>query len=50
MRPAAAVNKDIRALWTDPRVVLTNEQRARYEHLLIEWIAATRTTQIAIAA
>ncbi|MVO84120.1 hypothetical protein GPA10_04880 [Streptomyces sp. p1417] len=50
VRPAAAVNEDIRALWTDPRVGLTHEERARYEHLLIEWIAAERAAQIVIAA
>ncbi|KUF18478.1 hypothetical protein [Streptomyces silvensis] len=50
VRPAAAVNEDIRALWTDPRIGLTHEQRARYEHLLIEWITATRAAQIVIAA
>ncbi|MVO87944.1 hypothetical protein GPA10_25090 [Streptomyces sp. p1417] len=50
VRPAAAVNEDIRALWTDPRIGLTHEQRARYEHLLVEWITATRAAQIVIAA
>ncbi|MVO84207.1 hypothetical protein GPA10_05320 [Streptomyces sp. p1417] len=52
VRPAAAVNEDIRALWhtRDPRIGLTHEQRARYEHLLVEWIAATRAAQIVIAA
>ncbi|MEV0441788.1 hypothetical protein AB0I84_24470 [Streptomyces spectabilis] len=44
VRPAAAVNEDIRNLWAghggDPRVRLTAAQRARYERLLREWAAA----------
>ncbi|WP_079085939.1 hypothetical protein [Streptomyces silvensis] len=52
VRPAAAVNEDIRALWLlhNPRVGLTHEQRIRYEHLLVEWITATRAAQVVIAA
>ncbi|MFH8792181.1 hypothetical protein [Streptomyces sp. NPDC017941] len=51
VRPAAAVNEDIRALWLlhDSRVGLTPDQRARYELLLVEWITATQA-DIAIAA
>lgn len=51
VRPAAAVNQDIRALWHrhDPRIRLAPAQRARYERLLVEWTAA-RGTQIAYAA
>ncbi|HEY9353711.1 MAG TPA: hypothetical protein VIP28_10685 [Nocardioides sp.] len=41
-RPAAAVNEDIRTLWRDPSVRLTNEERARLERLYEEWAAAVR--------
>ncbi|MEL3944890.1 hypothetical protein [Streptomyces sp. LNU-CPARS28] len=52
VRPAAAVNEDIRALWHrhDPRIRLAPAQRALYERLLVEWTAAVRAAQIAIAA
>ncbi|MGW4670061.1 hypothetical protein [Streptomyces sp. NPDC004324] len=40
-RPAAVVNEDIRALarksWGRP---MTSEERARYEVLVVEWVAA----------
>lgn len=42
VRPAAVVNEDIRALWADPRVRLTDEGRAAYERLCAEWAAAVR--------
>lgn len=42
LRPAAVVNEDIRALWADPRVRLTDEGRAAYERLCAEWAAAVR--------
>ncbi|MEU2562825.1 hypothetical protein ABZ626_26300 [Streptomyces longispororuber] len=42
VRPAATVNEDIRALWHDPRVGLTGDQRAPYERLLTEWATAIR--------
>lgn len=40
VRSAAAVNEDIRALWRDPRVPLTDELRARRDALYVEWVAA----------
>lgn len=39
-RPAAVVNAEIRALWSDPRVPLTDELRARRDALYVEWVAA----------
>lgn len=41
-RPAAVVNEDIRTLWRDVRVRLTDEERARLERLYEEWVAAVR--------
>lgn len=40
VRSAAAVNAEIRALWVDPRVPLTDELRARRDALYVEWVAA----------
>jgi hypothetical protein len=40
VRSAAAVNAEIRRLWTDPRVPLTDELRARRDALYVEWVAA----------
>lgn len=40
VRSAAVVNEEIRALWSDPRVPLTDEQRARRDALYVEWVAA----------
>jgi hypothetical protein len=40
VRSAAAVNAEIRELWTDPRVPLTDELRARRDALYVEWVAA----------
>jgi hypothetical protein len=34
------VNAEIRRLWTDPRVPLTDELRARRDELYVEWVAA----------
>jgi len=48
-RPAAAVNQDIRALWSDPRVRLTAEGSARYERLVTEWAAAVRAEVVEAA-
>ena len=48
-RPAAAVNEDIRQLWSDPRVRLTAEGSARYERLVTEWAAAVRAEPTAAA-
>ncbi|WP_128431541.1 hypothetical protein [Streptomyces cyaneus] len=49
-RPAAAVNEDIRALarsaWGRP---LTDEERAAYELLVVEWAAAERAEVVAAA-
>lgn len=42
VRPAAVVNAEIRALWSDPRVQLTGEARAELERLYEEWAAAVR--------
>jgi hypothetical protein len=40
VRSAAAINAEIRRLWTDPRVPLTDELRARRDELYVEWVAA----------
>ncbi len=40
VRSAAAVNAEIRELWTDPRVPLTDELRARRDERYVEWVAA----------
>ncbi|MCI3246277.1 hypothetical protein [Streptomyces spinosisporus] len=50
VRPAAVVNEEIRALWTDPRVKLTDEERAALEDLYEEWAAATRQAEVVKAA
>ena len=42
MRSAAVVNEEIRQLWTDTRVRLSNEGRDRLERLYVEWAAAVR--------
>lgn len=34
------MNAEIRALWSDPRVPLTDELRARRDALYVEWVAA----------
>ncbi len=50
VRPAAAVNEDIRALarwaWGRP---FTDEERAAYELLVVEWAAAERAEVVAAA-
>ncbi|MEV7867498.1 hypothetical protein AB0P17_15655 [Streptomyces sp. NPDC088124] len=43
MRPAAAVNAEIRALWARTGGSLSEDDRARYKELLTEWAAAVRT-------
>jgi hypothetical protein len=43
------VNEEIRALWTDPRVQLTAEQRARYLVLVAEYEAAKRAEVVQAA-
>lgn len=42
VRPAAAVNEDIRALWPRAGTQLNAKERAKYERLLIEWAAAIK--------
>jgi hypothetical protein len=49
VRSAAAVNAEIRALWTDPRVRLTDEQRARRDELYVEWAEAVRAEVVEAA-
>ena len=48
-RPAAVVNEDIRALWRDSRVRLTDEERVRLERLYVEWAAAVRAEVVEAA-
>lgn len=48
-RPAAAINAEIRALWVDPRVRLTDEQRARRDELYVEWLAAVKAEVVKAA-
>lgn len=49
VRSAAAVNAEIRALWRDPSVRLSDEQRAVYERLCVEWAAAQRAEMVEAA-
>ena len=49
VRSAAAVNAEIRALWRDPSVRLTDVQRAAYERLCVEWAAAKRAEVVEAA-
>ena len=49
VRSAAAVNAEIRRLWTDPRVPLTDEQRARRDELYVEWLAAVKAEVVKAA-
>lgn len=42
VRSAAVVNEEIRALWTDVRVRLTDEGRDRLDRLYVEWAEAVR--------
>ncbi len=39
-RSAAEVNEEIRALWRRSGGRLTTEQRAEYQRLVMEWVAA----------
>ena len=43
------MNKEIRALWVDPRVRLTPEGRAALERLYEEWAAAVRAKVVEAA-
>jgi hypothetical protein len=49
VRSAAAVNAEIRALWADPRVPLTDEQRARRDELYVEWAEAVKAEVVKAA-
>lgn len=49
VRSAAAVNAQIRRLWSDPRVRLSKEQRAEYERLVREWAEAVRAEVVEAA-
>lgn len=49
VRSADVVNEEIRALWADPRVRLSEDGRARLEALYAEWVAAVRAG-VAVAA
>ncbi|MBJ7902834.1 hypothetical protein ABZW47_05485 [Streptomyces sp. NPDC004549] len=40
-RSAAEVNEEIRALWRRSGGILTTEQRAEYQRLVLEWASAT---------
>ncbi|MFD4540222.1 hypothetical protein [Streptomyces bauhiniae] len=42
-RSAAEVNEEIRALWRRSGGILTSEQRAEYQRLVMEWAAAAPT-------
>ena len=49
VRPAAVVNEEIRQLWTDTRVRLSDEGRDRLERLYVEWAAAVRAEVVEAA-
>ena len=49
VRSAADVNEDIRRLWTDPRVRLSDEGRATLDRLYEEWAAAERAKLVEAA-
>ena len=49
VRSAAAINAEIRRLWWDPSVRLTDEQRREYERLCVEWAAARRAEVVEAA-
>ncbi len=42
MRSAAALNEQIRALWTRAGGSLSAQERAEYELLVVRWAAAIR--------
>jgi hypothetical protein len=48
-RSAAVVNAEIRQLWVDPRVPVTDEQRARRDELYMEWLAAVKAEVVKAA-
>lgn len=49
VRSAAAINAEIRRLWRDPSVRLSDEQRREYERLCAEWAAAERAEVVEAA-
>jgi hypothetical protein len=49
VRSAAAINAEIRRLWRDPSVRLSDEQRREYEKLVAEWAAAKRAEVVEAA-
>ncbi|MEI5100281.1 hypothetical protein RB200_19355 [Streptomyces sp. PmtG] len=49
VRPAAAVNEDIRRLWAHRDARLTDDQRVAYERLLTEWAAAVHADIVTAA-
>ncbi|MFD6416863.1 hypothetical protein [Streptomyces sp. NPDC060194] len=49
VRPAAAVNEEIRALWLRGPGHLTGERRQHYEELVAEWAAAVRAEVVTAA-
>ena len=51
VRPAAAINEEIRALWFRAGGVLaTDVERAEYARLVVEWAAAVRVEQVGAEA
>ncbi|WP_299537232.1 hypothetical protein [uncultured Streptomyces sp.] len=44
VRTAAAVNREIRALWKRSGGLLSPEEERAYQRLLVEWAAATGTS------
>lgn len=42
VRPAAEVNEEIRALWLRAGGSLSEQERAEYKRLVVEWAAAIR--------
>jgi hypothetical protein len=42
MRSAAELNEQIRALWMRAGGILSTQERAEYELLVVEWAAAIR--------
>jgi hypothetical protein len=49
VRSAAALNEQIRALWTRAGGSLSEQERAEYELLVVEWAAAIREEVIEAA-
>jgi hypothetical protein len=42
VRSAAQLNEDIRQMWLRARGVLTAQERAEYERLVVAWAGAVR--------